>query len=77
MIIPYGDVLVSARIEKRRIALENYIRQVLLLCLSQKRSPLVQNPCKQTLCEAVPFLKEKLQANEQPKSKAGGAYSGL
>lgn len=66
-------------VEKRRIALENYIRQVLLLCLSQKRSPLVQNPCKQTLCEAVPFLKEKLSsgADATPAATKGASYSGL
>lgn len=44
-------------VEERRRALEQYIRQIVSLCLSQHRSPLVQNPCKQTLCEALPFLR--------------------
>lgn len=47
-------------VDQRRKDLEQYMRRVLQLCASQMRSPLVQNPCKETLCEALPFLKERL-----------------
>ena len=33
------------------------MRRVVELCLSQRRSPMVVNPCKSTFCEALPFLK--------------------
>lgn len=60
-------------VEERRKELENYIRQIIQLCLGQTRSPLVQNPCKQTLCEAIPFLREKLSSSS---GVAGGGGSG-
>lgn len=47
-------------VDQRRKDLENYMRQVLRLCALQMRSPLLQNPCKATLCEALPFLKERV-----------------
>jgi hypothetical protein len=33
---------------------------VLELCIRQKRSPLLQQPSKKTLCDALPFLREKM-----------------
>lgn len=59
-------------VEERRKELENYIRQIIQLCLGQTRSPLVQNPCKQTLCEAIPFLREKLSAGGSSGGGSGG-----
>ena len=47
-------------IDQRRKELEGYMRRVLRLCASQMRSPLLTNPCKTTLCEALPFLKERV-----------------
>jgi hypothetical protein len=46
------------------------------LCLSQAKSPLLKNPCKQTLCEALPFLKEKM-TNESSPVKGKTTYGGL
>eukprot|EP00040_Diaphanoeca_grandis_P026044 m.145195 g.145195 ORF g.145195 m.145195 type:complete len:875 (-) comp30427_c0_seq1:22-2646(-) len=62
-------------VEERRISLELYMRQIVRLCLSQRRSPMVINPCKQTFCDALPFLKEKLTGvaagvrHNQPQSQ--------
>jgi sorting nexin-29 len=63
-------------VEERRQALELYTRQIIELCLSQAKSPLVQNPCKQTLCEAIPFLREKLTSRSEPASAGGGGGGG-
>ena len=66
-------------VEERRRQLELYTRQIIELCLSQAKSPLVQNPCKQTLCEAIPFLREKLtsQADAPSSGGSGGGYGGF
>eukprot|EP00039_Didymoeca_costata_P005218 m.79648 g.79648 ORF g.79648 m.79648 type:complete len:772 (+) comp12721_c0_seq2:142-2457(+) len=65
-------------VEERRQALELYLRQIIELCLSQHRSPLVQNPCKYSVCEALPFLKEKLANSQESSSRPSqGTYSGL
>lgn len=47
-------------VEERRKGLEQYIRSVVLLCLRQKGSPVVRNPCKKTMCTQLPFLAPKL-----------------
>eukprot|EP00730_Choanoeca_flexa_P003284 TRINITY_DN11353_c0_g1_i7.p1 TRINITY_DN11353_c0_g1~~TRINITY_DN11353_c0_g1_i7.p1 ORF type:complete len:729 (+),score=185.61 TRINITY_DN11353_c0_g1_i7:99-2285(+) len=70
-------------VETRRKQLDAYMRKVLSLCVKQQRSPLFKNPCKATLVDALPFLKEKLKAGNgstKPsvsKASAGKSYGGL
>ena len=51
-------------------------RRVLSLCVRQQRSPLLKNPCKQTLVDALPFLKEKLKSGAGAE-RSGKHYGGL
>lgn len=68
----------SKFVEDRRQALEAYVRKVVEMCLSQRRSPMVVNPCKQTFCEALPFLKEKLSGVAAlAKPRAQSTYGDL
>ena len=66
-------------IETRRVALQEYLRTVMRLCLSQTRSPLVLSPSKRTLCEALPFVREKLGSSMRGGNVGVGSntYQGL
>eukprot|EP00045_Choanoeca_perplexa_P009414 m.90942 g.90942 ORF g.90942 m.90942 type:complete len:738 (+) comp14886_c0_seq1:65-2278(+) len=64
-------------VEGRRKQLDAYMRKVLSLCVRQQRSPLLKNPCKQTLIDALPFLKEKVKPGSGGSEQGGKHYSGL
>eukprot|EP00041_Stephanoeca_diplocostata_P011119 m.180503 g.180503 ORF g.180503 m.180503 type:complete len:898 (+) comp18421_c0_seq2:191-2884(+) len=66
----------SKFVEERRMQLEQYIRLVVKLCISQPRSPMAMNPCKQTFCEALPFLREKLSGAAASRAQ-DTTYGGL
>eukprot|EP00043_Microstomoeca_roanoka_P014483 m.143583 g.143583 ORF g.143583 m.143583 type:complete len:735 (+) comp16020_c2_seq3:172-2376(+) len=61
-------------IEQRRLELEQYMRHVVSLCVTQTRSPLLKDPCKRSLCEALPFLKERMGRRTSSRQNS---YSGL
>ncbi|EGD77455.1 hypothetical protein PTSG_08550 [Salpingoeca rosetta] len=62
-------------IEQRRLGLEQYMRDVVSLCVTQPRSPLLKDPSKRSLCEALPFLKERMGRKSNRNSET--SYSGL
>jgi hypothetical protein len=63
----------SRTVETRRAQLEEYLRGVVTLCLSQPKSPLLANPCKKTLIEVLPFLMQRSSHTPAAAEK----YSGL